>query len=72
MGHANIYIRKEHEEYWNKLPDKSAWVNERLEQSFMPSDPLQPAIILNPKKEPHKALNDIVEPLYRNKKKGKL
>lgn len=28
---ANIYIRKENEEAWEKLENKSDWVNERLE-----------------------------------------
>ena len=70
MGHANIYIRKEHEEYWNKLPDKSAWVNERLEQSF--TDPIVVPPVVMVSNIPHKTLNDIVEPLYRDKKKGKL
>lgn len=30
MGHANIYIRKENEDRWDSLEDKSAWVNVKL------------------------------------------
>lgn len=33
MPHANIYIRKENEERWNAITDKSAWVNAYLEKS---------------------------------------
>ena len=30
MAHANIYIRKENEQTWDAIEDKSKWVNERL------------------------------------------
>jgi SH3-like domain-containing protein len=30
---ANIYIRKDNEARWNDIPNKSAWVNERLDQT---------------------------------------
>lgn len=44
MARANIYIRKEHEDRWNKLKDKSDWVNAmlRLHDDFkVPIDPLE-------------------------------
>lgn len=28
---VNVYIRKEHEETWDKIENKSEWVNDRLE-----------------------------------------
>lgn len=34
---VNVYIRKENEEHWDKIPNKSNWVNERLEVSTAPS-----------------------------------
>lgn len=30
---TTLYIRKENEEKWNKIPDKSNWVNTLLENS---------------------------------------
>jgi hypothetical protein len=32
MGHSNVYIRKDNESKWAAIPDKSNWVNERLEK----------------------------------------
>ena len=31
---ANVYIRKENEEAWAALSDKSAWVNGRLQEGL--------------------------------------
>lgn len=33
MPRVNIFIRKANEDKWNKIPDKSNWVNTLLENS---------------------------------------
>lgn len=38
---ATIYIRKENEEFWNSLKDKSGWVNKTLEQRKSTKTPLE-------------------------------
>lgn len=71
MGHANVYIRKENEGRWAALPDKSAWVNERLEESGAKE-------LLFDRAKPAGPLTDkLVQgawegPIMRDKKKGKL
>lgn len=36
MPHANIWVRKENEEKWLSVKDKSAWVNSILEEVDKP------------------------------------
>lgn len=52
MGHSNIYIRKENEATWNKIADKSAWVNSMLENDVI----LEPKVIIVDSKESNKQL----------------
>jgi hypothetical protein len=35
MAKATIYIRVENEAYWDKINDKSAWVNDRLQRELL-------------------------------------
>lgn len=35
MPHANIWIRKENQDKWERITDKSDWVNSRLSAVFI-------------------------------------
>jgi hypothetical protein len=82
MAHANIYIRKENEARWGLITDKSAWVNAMLEKSPPNSKVIEQKLEPEPIYVSDPDLGDPsnqsgtprsgLEPLYRNKKKGKI
>ena len=80
MPTVSIYIKNEDWAAWRALDKPSEFIHQALNQvaakkSVMPR--LQDPVVLDPAKEPHAALSEIVEearvmPLFRDKKKGKL